>query len=630
MSGLELLAPARNKEIGIAAIDCGADAVYIAGPDFGARKAAGNSFEDIAELCAYAHRFGVRVFVTYNTLWRDGEEEEAHAQMLRSQEAGADAFIIREPRIAAWEDITVPLHASTQCAIRDVERARYFESLGCERLILERELTLETVREICAAVQCEVEFFVHGALCVCYSGDCRLSEYIDGRSADRGECIQACRSLYDLVDGEGRVLLRNKAVLSLKDYNLKARLEELAEAGVVSFKIEGRLKNASYVRNVVRAYSLALDALVAKYPDRYRRASFGEVTGGFVPDVAKTFNRGYTELFLDGRRGKWSSMDAPKSMGEAVGTVQQIRRPGDRTMSFRVKPLRADLTLHNGDGFAFATADGVTGFRGDVCEGVSARCKDVPDLREGTLLYRNINTAFEKELEARACRREIPVRLSVRIHGKYVVEVRAVSQDGREVFSPFHTDVETAENRERAEAMLREQLSKRSGVYRFSVEDLAVDTAGGNLPLLSASTINGIRRLVAEDLDALMASRPASASCGQKPLQGQSADSASLAAGGRSLPDGVPENLRFLGCRDGRPEIIFRTGLPKNQFPLRFPSAGVASKELMRTKYCVRYELGLCPKYQGARPPKELFLLNNGRRLALHFDCAACEMTVTA
>ena len=581
MQRLELLAPARNKDIGIAAIDCGADAVYIAGPGFGARKAAGNSFEDIAELCIYAHRFGVQIFVTYNTLWREGDEEEAHAQMLRAQEAGADAFIIREPRIAAWDDITVPLHASTQCAIRDVERARFFESLGCERIVLERELSLATVREICAAVSCDVEFFVHGALCVCYSGDCRISEYIDGRSADRGECIQACRSLYDLVDGDGRVLLRNKAILSLKDFNLKARLEELADAGVMSFKIEGRLKNASYVKNVVRDYSLALDALVAKYPDRYCRASYGTVTGGFEPDTAKTFNRGYTELFLDGKRGQWSSMDAPKSMGEAVGTVQRIRRQPGRTMTFDVRPLRRDLVLRNGDGFAIATADGVTGFRGDVCEGLQVSCKDVPDLREGMTLYRNINTAFEKMLETQACHREIPVRLSLRLHGKYVLEVRAVTADGREVLSPFHMDVETAENRERAEAMLREQLSKRSGVYHFSLEELRIETAGERLPLLSASTINGIRRLVAEDLDA----RPAKA----------------VGASPRPRPS-------VAAC----------------------PSLRSEESELMRSKYCVRYELGLCPKYQGAKPPKELFLLNNGRRLALHFDCAACEMTVTA
>ena len=591
MQSLELLAPARNKDIGIAAIDCGADAVYIAGPAFGARKAAGNSFEDIAELCSYAHRFGVRIFVTYNTLWQEGEEEEAHAQMLRAQEAGADAFIIREPRIAAWDDITVPLHASTQCAIRDVERARYFASLGCERIILERELSLEQIRGICAAVPCEVEFFVHGALCVCYSGDCRLSEYIDGRSADRGECIQACRSLYDLVDGDGRVLLRNKAVLSLKDFKLKARLEELADAGVCSFKIEGRLKNASYVKNVVRDYSLALDALVAKYPERYRRASFGVVTGGFAPDTAKTFNRGYTELFLDGRRGRWSSMDAPKSMGEAIGTVQAVRRDAGRGMQFGVKPLQRGLELHNGDGFAIATADGVTGFRGDVCEGLQVRCKDVPDLREGMTLYRNINTAFEKELETRACRREVLVSLSVRVHGDYVLEVSARSQDGREVLSPFHTDVETAENRERAEAMLREQLSKRAGVYHFSLDELQIDTPGGRLPLLSAATINGIRRLVAEDLDGV--------SIEMLPEAGSRLPRSGISAAERG-----------------------RLSLPERGKP-------ADADELMRSKYCVRYELGLCPKYQGAKPPQELFLLNNGRRLALHFDCSACEMTLT-
>ena len=600
MQALELLAPARNKEIGIAAIDCGADAVYIAGPDFGARKAAGNSFEDIAELCTYAHRFGVRIFVTFNTLWREGEEEEAHAQLLRAQEAGADAFIIREPRIAAWDDITIPIHASTQCAIRDVERARLFESLGCERIILERELSLAQIREICAAVSCEVECFVHGALCVGYSGECRLSEYIDGRSADRGECIQACRSLYDLVDGDGHVLVRGKALLSLKDFNLKGRLEELADAGVCSFKIEGRLKNASYVKNVVRDYSLALDALVAKYPERYRRASWGEVTGGFTPDTAKTFNRGYTELFLDGKRGKWSSMDAPKSMGEAVGTVQRIRRTPGQGMQFSVKPLQRGLELHNGDGFAIATADGVTGFRGDVCEGLQVRCKDVPDLREGMTLYRNISAAFEKILDTQTCRREIPVRLSVRVHGKYVLDVHAVTQDGREVLSPFHTDVETAENRERAEAMLREQLGKRSGVYRFSVDELLVETAGGKLPLLSAATLNGIRRLVAEDLDSVPVERRF------------------------RVKPGMTKNMP--GMTDNMP------GMTSNMPGMTKECHSERSEEsvLLRSKYCIRYELGLCPKHQGAKPPQELFLVNNGRRLALRFDCAACEMTVNA
>ena len=322
---LELLSPARNLDIGIAAIDSGADAVYIGGPFFGARKDAGNSVEDIAALCSYAHRFGARVFVTFNISVSEAELDEMHAMMLACQTAGADAFIVRDERIFGWKDITVPLHASTQCAIRSVEDACRYEALGAGRLVLERELSLADIRAIREAVSCELECFVHGALCVCYSGECRLSEYLDGRSADRGECIQACRSLYDLVDAGGRVLVRDKALLSLRDFNLLSRLRELAEAGVCSFKIEGRLKNAAYVRNVTRAYSQALDALCDG--SSFTRASFGRVSGGFTPDLSKTFNRGYTELYFDGKRSRdWSSMDAPANLGTLVGTVRRLRR----------------------------------------------------------------------------------------------------------------------------------------------------------------------------------------------------------------------------------------------------------------------------------------------------------------
>ena len=575
MQSLELLAPARNKEIGIAAIDCGADAVYIGGPDFGARKAAGNSVEDIAELCRYAHSFGARVFVTFNTTLRDDELQEAHTQMLRSQEAGADAFIIRDARICSWEDITVPLHASTQCAIRDPQRASEFEAAGCSRIILERELSLEAIRQICSAVSCEVEFFVHGAICVCYSGVCRLSEKIDGRSADRGECIQACRSLYDLADESGKVLVRDKALLSLKDYRLRDRLGELAEAGVSSFKIEGRLKNASYVKNVVREYDLALNKLISAHPDLYCRASFGHVRGGFAPDSSKTFNRGYTELYIDGKRGQWSSMDAPKSMGEAIGKAGRIvRRRGG--MEITVKPLHGALSLRNGDGFAFVSGEGITGFRGDVCEGLRISCKDIPNLREGATLYRNLSADFERELETQPCHRELAVKLSVRIKGKFTIELHAESEDGRSLDSSFSADVETAENRERALSMIREQLSKRSGVYNFSVSGVE---AGPAVPLLSASVINSMRRLTASDLDAMP--------CGKRPL----------ASGHR--PESYPSPAE---AREG---------------------------ELMRSRYCIRYELGLCPKLQGGKPGGRLYLLNNGRRFALGFDCAACEMTVS-
>ena len=596
MRVLELLSPARNADIGIAAVDCGADAVYIAGPSFGARKDAGNPVEEVARLCGYAHRFGVKVFVTVNTTLRDDELPELHSQMLAEQDAGADAFIIRDPRICSWNDITIPLHASTQCAIRDAARAREFKALGCTRIVLERELPLSAVKEICRAVKCEVEFFVHGALCVCYSGECRLSEWLDGRSADRGECIQACRSYYDLVDSEGRVLAKDKALLSLKDYDLHRRLEDLAEAGVCSFKIEGRLKNSSYVRNVTRQYSMALDELVAAHPGLYRRASFGKVSGGFAPMPGKTFNRGYTELFLDGKRGKWACPDAPKGMGEVAGTVTRVLRDGRGKMEVRLRLAGPGIELHNGDGFAFAGRGSVTGFRADVCEGAVIRCRDVHGLREGTLLYRNIDTAFEKELERNQCRRELAVELNVRIRGKWTLELDAASEDGRRLCCPFKAELDKAENRDRALAMIREQLGKRSGHYSFHVGEVSSEAPGGALPLLGAAVLNSMRRLVAEDLDRMP--------CGSAARQDGPEPAAAPEAKNTATNTAASAEPAMEQVKNGAP--------------------------LMQSKYCIRYELGLCPVHQGASDTGPLFLINNGRRLALGFDCKACEMTVSA
>ena len=610
MTLLELLAPARNADIGIAAIDCGADAVYMAAEEFGARKDAGNSMEDVARLCEYAHRFGVRIFLTVNTILYDGELDRAHRLMLEAQEAGVDAFIVQDVAVTQWDDITVPLHASTQCAIRTPEDARFYESLGFSRLVIERETSMETLREIRKAVGCELEFFVHGALCVCYSGQCYLSEHLAGRSANRGACVQACRSLYDLADDSGRVLVRNKALLSLKDYRLLDRLGDLAEAGVCSFKIEGRLKNSSYVKNVVREYSLAMDALCEAQPERWCRASFGRVSGGFTPATDRTFNRGYTSLWLDGKRGRWSSMDAPKSMGEFVGTVRSVR--AERGGCSIVLSPADGVRLGNGDGFAFAGRGGIVGFRGDVCEGNTIRCKPVEGLKAGTKLYRNINSAFERELERNMPRREIGVTLDVGISGKYNIDITATSEDGRQVSSPFKSDLDTAENRERQEAMIREQLSKRSGHYLFRVDIFDIQTPGGSLPLLSASLLNSIRRLVASDLDALP--------CGTLPM-----------ATGRKDPS----------VKVGDTELSYKYNVSNTSARTLYSARGAASvapayeiahqrdAELMRTRYCIRYELGMCPVHQGAKESRPLFLLNNGRRLALHFDCAKCEMTVT-
>ena len=598
---MELLAPARTADIGVAAIDCGADAVYIAGPAFGARQAAGNPVADIRRLCDYAHRFGVRIYVTFNTLVYEEEIPQARRLLQELQDAGVDALIVQDAAVTRLAPEGMILHASTQCAIRTPEKARFTESLGYGRLVLERELSLEQIRAIREAVDAELECFVHGALCVCYSGQCYLSEHLAGRSANRGACVQACRSLYDLEDASGRILARNKALLSLKDFNLIHRLEDLAEAGADSFKIEGRLKSVSYVRNVVRAYSDALDALVRRYPGKYRRASFGSLRGGFTPDLKKTFNRDYTELFLDGKRGEWAAMDAPKSMGEYIGTVDRLRA-GVVT----VRPDNPGLTLHNGDGFAFVGRDGgIVGFRGDVCEGFTIRCKEVSGLKEGMRLYRNIDADFERKLEADRPVRELGVTLQARLSAG-ALAITAVTEDGREASLEVPAPFEAARDTDRMLETVRSQLAKRSGSYAFTVAGVEVE---GAVPFMSASFLNGIRRDLAATLDA----QPVR----MLPLRR-----------GVVRPDPAPEALTYQdNIANSVAREIYRergSATIEEAFELTHRE-GV---EYMRTKYCLRHELGLCPKQRPGTRPEPLFLLNNGRRLRLDFDCAACEMTV--
>lgn len=632
MKELELLAPARNADIGIAAIDCGADAVYIAGPAFGARQAAGNPVEEVRRLCAYAHRFGARVFVTFNTILYEEELDEAR-QLFRSlEEAGADAFIVQDLAVLDF-GARVPLHASTQCAIRTPEQARFYESLGFSRLVLERELSLQEVAAIREAVSCELEFFVHGALCVCYSGNCYLSEYLAGRSANRGACVQACRSLYDLSDASGKVLLRDKALLSLRDYNLVDRLEDLAEGGIVSFKIEGRLKNLSYVCNVVRAYSRALDALVAAQPDRWRRASFGTVRGGFEPDLSKTFNRGYTQLYLDGRRGPWAAMDTPKGVGEWIGEVASVRSLNARECVVTVRPRGRDLKLSSGDGFAVVGREGITGFRGDVCEGLQIRCKQVSGLQPGATLYRNLDVAFEKTLQTRRPERLLDVRLTLvpaeaegtpataasdSLRGAFSLiscdeegsgaadtslMLVAETEDGRRASVPL-PEGEPADNQERMAALLQTQLSKKTGIYQFRFSPQNTPS----LPLLPAARLNALRRDLAEALD--------QDPCRQRPLPE-----------GRKTETGP-------GCAP----YTYKANVSNSLAAVRYGGAGEPAyeqthrtdAELMRTRYCVRYELGLCPRHHGSGTNAPLFLSNQGRRLQLTFDCARCEMTVGA
>lgn len=688
MKFLELLAPARNADIGIAAIDCGADAVYIAGPAFGARQAAGNSMEDIRRLTEYAHRFGARIFLTLNTILFDNELAEAERLLAEAKDAGVDAIIAQD--LAVWELTDLPVHASTQCAIRTPEKARLYEGIGASRLVLEREMSLDQIRAIRSSVNCELEFFVHGALCVCYSGQCYMSERIAGRSANRGECIQACRSLYDLVDGSGNVLVRNKALLSLKDYNLKDRLKDLAEAGICSFKIEGRLKNISYVRNVVRAYSLALDELVAANPEKLRRVSFGRSEGGFTPDLAKTFNRGYTQLFLDGKRsGNWSSMDAPKSIGEEVGTVVSIapmrqnfsngKRPSEENITITLRMKNPGDRLQNGDGFSFLSKGRgeIVGFRGDVCQGNRITCRNVTGLYPGAKLYRNLSNAFEKELESNLPVRTIPVSVDISVivvpvtstssgteedrspslpkrlsEPTYSLKINAVSQDGRSVKLEREAGHNAAENPKRMRGMFATQISKATGIYSFTLRSLEVETPDGSLPFLPTSALNAIRR----DLAAALEEMP----CRAIPLLVNQASSRTGNAEYPVLePDVLSQVQDIQETTSNGPHLSYKANIANHIARKIYMSLGASrtddafeishrpDAELMRTKYCIRYELGLCPVHQAGRqhgranhtsgmvnPPipssrkTNLYLTNNGKRYHLAYDCANCEMVV--
>lgn len=688
MKFLELLAPARNADIGIAAIDCCADAVYIAGPAFGARQAAGNSMEDIRRLTEYAHRFGARIFLTLNTILFDNELAEAERLLAEAKDAGVDAIIAQD--LAVWKLTDLPVHASTQCAIRTPEKARLYEGIGASRLVLEREMSLDQIRAIRSSVNCELEFFVHGALCVCYSGQCYMSERIAGRSANRGECIQACRSLYDLVDEDGNVLVRNKALLSLKDYNLKDRLKDLAEAGICSFKIEGRLKNISYVRNVVRAYSLALDELVAANPGKYRRVSFGRSEGGFTPDLAKTFNRGYTQLFLDGKRsGNWSSMDAPKSVGEEVGTVVSIapmrqnfsngKRPSEENITITLRMKNPGDRLQNGDGFSFLSKGRgeIVGFRGDVCQGNRITCRNVTGLYPGAKLYRNLSNAFEKELESNLPVRTIPVSVDISVivvpvtstspgteedrsqslpkrlsEPTYSLKINAASQDGRSVKLERETGHNAAENPERMRGMFATQISKATGIYSFTLRSLEVETPDGSLPFLPTSALNAIRR----DLAAALEEMP----CRAIPLLVNQASSRTGNAEYPVLePDVLSQVQDIQETTSNGPHLSYKANIANHIARKIYMSLGASrtddafeishrpDAELMRTKYCIRYELGLCPVHQAGRqhgranhtsgmvnPPipssrkTNLYLTNNGKRYHLAFDCANCEMVV--
>lgn len=625
MISLELLAPARNKAIGIAAIDCGADAVYIAGPSFGARKDAGNSVEDIAQLCQYAHRFGARVFATVNTLVYDAELPVVEELIFSLQEAGVDALIVQDMSLLSFAQssrkrcLTLPLHASTQCAIRTPQRARDLVEAGFSRLILERQLSLQEINEIRQAVPSavELECFVHGALCVSYSGQCYLSEALCGRSANRGACVQACRSRYNVYDEKGNELVHDKAVLSLKDLKLLAHIGALLSAGVTSFKIEGRLKNESYVRNVVAAYSHALDDCIAREPARYCRASYGRSEPHFNPDVQRTFHRSYTSLYLQGQKGDWAAMEIPKGMGAYVGDLSEW---GKDYILVKHNSQMPAPSFSAGDGLSFVALNGdVEGFRVEAVREGKLICRPPKGLYKGVRLYRNLDFAFEKQLASAQSQRLLSASLSLNCRlqseaeNRWLLCASAQSEDGRKACWQQVVEAPVAQNQERMQALVEAQLSKKTDLFQCHYLANSCEW-----PLLSASVLNGIRRELCE----AMASTP----CHRRPLY-KAPFVGKVALRDLSYKSNIANSKAVeMSCVA---EPCCPTGPHATDWIQAFELKHPAHAEWMRSRYCLRHELGLCPR-QGVRgKASPLYLENNGRRIRLEFDCARCEMVVT-
>ena len=611
MRELELLAPAKNLECGMAAIDHGADAVYIGAQHFGARAAAGNSIEDIGRLCDYAHRFGAKVFVTCNTITYD--EELDYMQRVISQLAtiGIDALLVQDmATLSMVRGMT--LHASTQCDTRTAEKVRWLRDLGFARVVLARELSVEEIRAIHESVSdMELEVFVHGALCVSYSGVCYASQHCFGRSANRGECAQFCRLKFNLIDADGREIEHQRHLLSLKDMCRIDHLEELATAGASSFKIEGRLKDAAYVKNVVSAYSQRLDELVRRHPDKYRRASQGRVEYHFTPNLAKTFNRGYTTYFLQGRQPDIASFDTPKALGEYVGKVKELR--GN---SFNVA---GTASFANGDGLCFLNDDHeLEGFRVNRAEGNRLFPLRMPSrLRPGQALYRNNDEAFEKILSARTAERRIPVFMEYALaEDGFLLRMR--SEDGL-LKGESRVKTDRQEARSPQTDNLHRQLSKL-GNTPYVCAKLTIEE-GADAFFIPSSLLSELRRRCVEDMKPTLRPLPESKVSSEAPLV--------------PVSGWQPEykNYPYLYNISNQLAVKFyeEHGLehPREAFEVK-PSG---SPLIMQCRHCLRYSLGYCERRGGRKPSwrEPLSLeLSDGRRFRLEFKCNECQMNIYA
>ncbi|MFN3886092.1 MAG: peptidase U32 family protein [Aquabacterium sp.] len=621
---IELLAPAKTADIGIEAINHGADAVYIGGPSFGARSNASNEVSDIARLVQHAHRYHARIFTTLNTILRDDELEPARKLIWQLYDAGVDALIVQDMGLLQLDLPPIQLHASTQTDIRTVEKAKFLQDVGFSQIVLARELTLKQIRDIAVNTHANIEFFIHGALCVAYSGQCFISHAHTGRSANRGDCSQACRLPYNVLDDGGQVVAFEQHVLSMKDNDQSANLRALIDAGVSSFKIEGRYKDMGYVKNITAHYRVLLDEILEERPE-LARASAGECTFFFQPDPDRNFNRGSTDYFVNGRKEDIGAFESPKHLGLPIGEVAKV---GDRWFDVALNPEEAE-SIENGDGLNYLTlTKDIVGVQVNTAEPVgkagrlwrvfpNEEIAALPDLKSGVAINRNRDRAWENLLGKKSAERRIGLWMNLADTAEGL-KLTLTDETGHVGDASVVCDKQPAQNPERAEATLREHLGKL-GTTIFQAHELTLSIA--QPWFVPASILNSLRR------DAVAALEAARAAALQRLPRAEPIDP----------PVPYPEDtLTYLANVYNHAARDFYA-----QHGVKVIEAAYESHEelgevsLMITKHCVRFSLSLCPKQakgvtgvQGTVKAAPLQLVNGKEKLTLRFDCKPCEMHV--
>jgi putative protease len=602
---IELLAPAKNLECGIAAIDHGADAVYIGAPRFGARAAAGNSLDDIAELVKYAHLYNVRIYVTLNTILKDEELKDTEKMIWDLYRIGVDALIVQDMGLLSLNLPPIPLHASTQMDNRNPEKVKFLADTGFRQVVLARELSLEQIRKIHEAVpQTPLEVFVHGALCVSYSGQCYVSQHCFGRSANRGECAQFCRLAFDMVDADGKMMVQNKHLLSLKDLNQSEELEKLLDAGASSFKIEGRLKDVAYVKNVTACYRQKLDAIFKRRKE-YIRASSGSVKLAFKPQLDKSFSRGFTNYFLFERNKDIFSFDTPKSMGEEMGYVKEIR--GNYIIVAGVKPFS------NGDGICYLDERGkLKGLRINRVENNKLfPAGEMPRIKPRTVLYRNFDQEFEKLMQRKSAERKLGVSIAL-TENNFGFTLTLTDEDDVQVSIVLNREKELARTPQTEN--IKNQLAKL-GNTPFEVERIDVDLKDNWF--LPSSVIAEARR---EGVERLLSAR----------RMNYRQEIASMPETVHSFPQ---SELTYLGNVMNEGAMSFYRNHGVTRIAPAFEKGPTNDAVLMFCKHCLRYSMGWCPvRHKQKSPFREPYYLvsGDGKRFRLEFDCKHCQMKVMA